>query len=430
MCGLVFALFPFSIALLALGALAACVMTTLFNVSTHVVLSRRRPWAKVKPGISVLKPLKGIDDDLEANLASIVNQAYDGPFEILLGAADPDDPALVVARRLQRRFPNHAIRIVAGHHESGVNPKVANLAALSAQAHYDAWLISDSNVQVEPDYLASLAAELADPGVGAISNLVVGDGDGDLGAVLENLHLNSFVVGAVCGAEVIAQHPVVIGKSMLVRRSALLRVGGWSRVADFLGEDYVLGAAVHQTGQRVVLSSYRVRTVNRTWTMQRFVSRHLRWAQMRRSIAPAIYLLEPLLNPLPWLVALAGVVSLAGMATPNLLSALAVAAVGKVALDALLLTRLRSHAPTLTEIAAIPLKDAFVLGIWIVGWFRDTVEWRGQRFRIGQGSRLLTETQGAALTPPPPPMAAPWTAHSRPPSPSPRSSLARAPDRH
>ncbi len=398
MWGLVSGLVPSLNTLIALGAVVAFVMTTLAHASAHTVLSRRRRRGRRRPGISILKPLKGVDGDLEANLASFVDQDYRGPVQILLGAADADDPALEVARRLQRRFPDRDIRIVAGHSEPGLNPKVANLSALSAHARYDAWLVSDSNVAVNPDYLASLACELEDPGVGLVSNLVVGAGGHSLGAVLENLHLNGFVLVAVCGADVLARHPAVIGKSMLVRREALERVGGWARVADVLGEDYVLGAAVARAGYRVVLSPLPVRTVNRGWTVDRFVSRHLRWARMRRSFAPPIYALEPLLSPLPWLGALAVLVAGTFPEPSGALFAIAVAAVAKVAMDGVLLTRLLGQPPTWVDLLAIPLKDAWVLALWVLGWFRSTVVWRGRHYRIGRGTRLELDERRPAAT--------------------------------
>lgn len=388
-------------AIVALGAGASCVLTALLHACAHLVLSRPRIASVGRPGITVLKPLKGVDAGLYENLASIVDQDYDGPYEILLGTADPDDPALEVARRLVRDFPAHAIRIVAGHGEVGANPKVANLAALSRHARYDAWLVSDSNVRVERRYLRHLADELADPRVGVVSNLVVGVGDGGSGARLENLHLNSFVAGAVCLSEVAAQHPVVIGKSMLVRRKALARVGGWRSVADVLGEDYVLGKAVAEAGFRVVLSPHVVRTVHEAWPLQRFVSRHLRWAQVRRSISPVVYALEILLNPLPWWFALAvvGAACLPAAAFGGLVGGLGVLAIGKVLLDGLLASRLGAGPQSLGDLLAIPVKDGFMLGLWVIAWTRDHVEWRGQRLRIGAGSRLVGPPSDDPLAP-------------------------------
>ena len=50
------------------------------------------------PRVSILKPLAGSDDELEANLASFASLDYPD-YEILLGIASRDDGALPSAKR-------------------------------------------------------------------------------------------------------------------------------------------------------------------------------------------------------------------------------------------------------------------------------------------------------------------------------------------
>ena len=63
------------------------------------------------PGISILKPLKGLDDNLFDNLASFCNQDYP-EYEILFCLQDLNDQAYKVAKKVQDRSPERAISLV------------------------------------------------------------------------------------------------------------------------------------------------------------------------------------------------------------------------------------------------------------------------------------------------------------------------------
>ncbi|HEY8945936.1 MAG TPA: ceramide glucosyltransferase [Polyangiaceae bacterium] len=364
------------------------ILTAVTHVSVLAVFRRTARLSRTPP-ISVLKPLKGDDDGLYENLVSLATQDYPC-FEVLFGCEDSTDPALLVARRVQREFPHVRILLLSGAEPMGMNPKVNTLAMLAERARFDWLLISDSNVRARPDYLAAMASEIEDERVGLVSSVLVGTGERTLGARFDNLHMNSCVVRAVCGADVVASHPCVIGKSMLFRHSVLQSIGGFEAVKDVLAEDYVLARAFRAAGFRIALSAHPLRAISVQRTVGEFFGRHVRWNQMRRHLMPRLYALEPLQSPTPWLLFALAIVLFgeAELATWPVLAGILSALALRVGSDAAIAGLLRGAPLRFTDHGALLLKDVLFLAIWAIGAVKRTVNWRGNRMRIGAGSRL------------------------------------------
>jgi ceramide glucosyltransferase len=382
--------------LAAFALLALAAISVALTLGAHLALrrtlrrQRERPAPARMPPISVLKPLKGCDDGLYENLVALARQDYP-ELELVCGTADPRDPARAVAERVRDEHPHVRITVVTGGANLGLNPKVANLRHIAASARYDHWLISDSNVRPDPDYLRAMATALDAPGVGLVHSTLAGVGEESLGATLENLHLNGWVASAVAGADVLASHACVIGKSMLFHHRDLDRAGGWQSVRDILAEDYVLGQRFAAAGLHVALSPHPLPVVSARRSLGAFCNRHVRWSQMRRNIAPWTYLAEPLLNPVPSLLAVGmlGGAGRLGSAHDTPLALLALALIlTKIAADAAQARALRGRPVPLAQLALVPVKDCLVLGMWALGLVWREIDWRGHRMRIGPGSAL------------------------------------------
>jgi ceramide glucosyltransferase len=70
------------------------------------------------PGVSILRPLRGLDANLFENLESTFTQEYPkSRFEVLLSVADEQDQALDVVRRLLEKHPDVDAKIIIGKFE-------------------------------------------------------------------------------------------------------------------------------------------------------------------------------------------------------------------------------------------------------------------------------------------------------------------------
>lgn len=346
-------------------------------------LSGGAPVPRAPQGISVLKPLRGVDDDLAANLASFADQDWPD-FEVLLGLHDEADPAAPVAREAESRWPGR-FRVVHQGRGLGMNPKVSQLASLLAVARHPVVVVSDSNVRVEPGYLAEVAARLEDPGVGLVTHLIAGVGERSGGALLENLHLAGGVATGIAVAKAVAGRDVVMGKSMALRRVDLEAMGGLEPVKDILAEDFVIGQMVPRLlGKRVELASRPVQNVVQERTVAEFFHRARRWAVLQHAlVGPWLYGAQVVRNPLLF-ATLALVVAPAAWTVAAWIAVAGLRAI----LDGAAGSALRPGGFRPAQLLRVPVKDLLLGLAWTEGFFRRTVDWRGTRLRVGPGTRL------------------------------------------
>ena len=384
--------FAFSLALLfgwsflALAGLAfAFYLVALWATRRHLREEPSVAPADTLPPVSLLKPLKGLEDALEENLESFFLQDYPAGFEIVFATTEDDDPAIGIAKRVAARHPQVPVRFVLSDDAFGLNPKVSNLAGAVEAARYDLIHQSDANVRVPASYLRRIVGELVAAEASVLTSVVVGVGEERPGAAMENLQLSAFIAPAMCLALRVADITCVCGKSMLLYRSELNdELGGLVSVRNVLCEDFVLGERYKSLGKKVLLSPTPVFNVNSDCGVERFVNRHGRWLKMRVTLHLPGFVADLLSNP----VALSVLGVLASGFEPTVMVAAAALILAKGLADQVALRLVRT--PMKWRYALLsPIKDLLLLPLWVNAVFGRTVVWRGRRLRFGKETRLI-----------------------------------------
>lgn len=334
------------------------------------------------PPISILKPVNGIDADLLQNLLSFVNQDYPN-YEIIIGVQSHTDPAIGLVRKLRTDFPNKKIKYAVSEQLLGYNPKVNNLYGMLPLAENDFMVISDSNVNADANYLRENIKYFRDENVGLVTNLIKGIGGQSVGALFENLHLNSFVIGNISLLD-LAEREIVVGKSIFFRKSQFDRLGGIMELRNYLAEDYLMGMMYKKNGYRVIVSPLTISTTNHSWNFNKFLNRHTRWAQLRWDLNKPAYIGELLMNFPLWSLIFAAISGFSY--ETSLVTALCWAA--KISGDAFLNAAL-STGIGINQCLAAPIKDIVIALLWPVPLINRKTNWRGNPVRITHKTLLL-----------------------------------------
>ncbi len=367
-----------TILLLALVPLAYSIVV-LYAARRFFASRPPQPPADFTPPVSVLKPIYGLDREAWENFSSFCRQDYP-EYEILFAVSDEGDPAVPVIRRLIRDFPDRSIRLLVGAPRLGANDKVNKLVRLAREARYDILAISDSDMRVEPHYLASVAGPFRDAGAGLVTCPYRGDASRSLGAQLEAIGISTGFAADVLVARLLEGVNFALGATMAVRRDALEEIGGFEALADFYADDYELGHRV-AARRRVELCRWPVTTVLPDESLGESYRHQVRWATVIRSVRPASHLGLIFTFGLPWTIAAMAVSPSLGVAAAYFAAYLGLraAVAWQVGLRGL------GDALAWRKSWLIPLRDAFAFLVWLSSFIPQPVHWRGDVYRIRRG---------------------------------------------
>ena len=294
--------------LVSLSAGAFCAIATLLHIASIavVIIRTRRPLAPSPvlargDGVSIVRPLRGIENFSEATLTS--GFKLDDPhYELLFCVAQAHDPVIPLAQSLIDSHPAVPARLLVGNDHVSDNPKLNNVVkGWNAASH--SWIVmADSNVLMPPNYLQELFGTWA-PDTGLVSSPAIGSSPDGFWAELECAFLNTYQARWQCFADDVGMG-FAQGKTMLYRRDLIEAAGGIRALGSELAEDAASTKIVRRQG-------LRVRVVNRPFqqplgrrTVAEVWRRQLRWARLRRDTFILHFLPELLAGCFPPLAAL------------------------------------------------------------------------------------------------------------------------------
>ena len=349
----------------------------------------RRPTASTPtawPDISILKPLAGVEAQLSENIETFFHQDYPGAVQFVFGVQDPADSAIPVVKSLIERYPGRDIQLVVNGAMQGVNRKVSNLINMEQVARHPLIVVTDSDIAVGPNYLRTVAAALAEPGVGAVTCLYRGLPSGGFWSRLSSMAAHDhFLPATILGLMLGLARPC-LGATIALTRETLSRIGGFETVANQLADDYAIGKAVRQAGLRVVLPRMLVAHSFEEQSLREVVRHELRWARTIFTVDPVGYIMSGVTHPLPLALIGAALRGFDAWGLAAILSALTCRLFLKYRLT-------REFELPNPDYALLFARDILSFAVYVCSFWSTRVAWRGQDFIVARDGTLLAPVE-------------------------------------
>ncbi|MGA8440330.1 MAG: glycosyltransferase [Candidatus Sulfotelmatobacter sp.] len=336
------------------------------------------------PPVSVLKPVHGLEAQLQKNIESFFRQDYP-TYEILFAADEADDPALQVVREVCARYPHIRTHILV----TGTpwpNPVVYAFHCMAEAAAHEILVTTDSDVEVGTRYLREVVAPLLDPQVGMVTCVYRGKNAAGFFSRLTAIGMSVEMTAGVLVANLLEGMKFGLGPSTVVRKDSLASIGGYAALRDYIAYDFAIGNLIAKAGYRVVLSGHIIDHLVNQKSLRHMWQNQLRWAQTTRYSRPWGHLGSGLVFAMPY--------GLLGFFAAGLLGRWQI---GALLLGIALLNRLVEawlvgwtvvRDPEIRRAPWLyPLRDLLGFAVWFASYLKLRYVWRDSRFEL-KGTRI------------------------------------------
>jgi ceramide glucosyltransferase len=326
---------------------------------------------------------------LEENLESFFRLDYPD-YVVIIGARSREDPALTLAERLRRRYPHIKSRIVVSGPPAWPNAKVFTLDRMIPLSANGYFVISDSDVRVDPSFLKEIIPALFDPKIGLVTCLYRGDPAGDLGSLLEALGMSIEMPSGALVADMLEGVRFALGPAVALRRDALEAIGGIRSTAEYYSDDFVLGNKIWAAGYKVIFSHHFIYHVLSPRPLVRTLGDQLRWMKSTRHSRRWGHLGTGMTFAVPF--GILGFIAGLGLGEYRLALGFLLAAFLNRAIQSIVVGwGLLGDARALRLCWLYPLRDLQGFLVWIASFLGRDFYWRGEKYRFTDDGRIAVQ---------------------------------------
>jgi ceramide glucosyltransferase len=376
--------------ILAYGTgLIALILVVLNFVSVAIAIRRAKPRSTLlpppanAPGVSLVRPVCGIDNFCEDTLGSSFRLDYP-VYEVIFCCARANDPVVQVVERLIAANPQVPARLIIGDEKVSANPKLNNCVRGWDAAAYEWIVLADSNVLMPRDYIQRMLASWGAK-TGLVCSMPQGSHPQNIWAELEIAILNTYQARWQYAADGVGTG-FAQGKNMLWRRDIMEAGGGIRALAAEIAEDAASTKLVRKQGFKINLVDSPFEQPLGKRTLRDVWLRQVRWARMRRKTFPAHYAPEILADAATPVTLAAYSAHLLGWNVP----VVALATFGLLYLSEYILARANRWYSSWRLPFLFFLRDLMLPAIYLDAWLLDDFTWRGNSMSVREEERPST----------------------------------------
>jgi len=354
------------------------------------------------PSVSVIRPIKGLDRELDQNIRAGLDSGYPGDVQTIFVFDDEEEPALplvheAIAEHRAAGRPGSVEIMFCGQPVPNQTGKLNAMIVGMTKATGELIAFADSDMRSDREVLRIMVETLlTTEGAGSafptvnVSEPARTAGDVDVAIMLNSLYTP---MSALMMEKNEGELPFILGQYMVFTRQTLDDVVGLSTMRGQFVDDLHIGVCLKEAGLRNMVAPRSIRIIEYGYGLRESFDIYCRWMTFSRSGMQAwSYKMPEVMRALIYFTGLVGGIA-AAVTGLWLASALFSSAFLAINHSLHVINRKVGGAPIAWKYYLLPGAYFLIVPfIFARVYLQRRIEWRGRSYALGSDGRLADES--------------------------------------